>query len=510
MSQLLLNMAKQAIKDPALMAGLIEKYTKQTGSTWAETAGELQISPNQLARLALCRQPNGNGNHLQETRQIADYVQMSPVVLNRFFEKAHNGESLTKSSVAYSRKAIENKQKSRENHHFSIGKNFMTKKYVWTFGLALVLLLIISAFVVAQVTPVSEATLIVNNGEVVITQAGSGLSTAKTVTAVAGDAFVVKAGDTVTTGAAASAQLHLEKGGTVDLFESTSVEITELVTTDQAYQVTLTMLAGRTMNRVVHLLGIQDHYDVRTPSSTASVRGTVFTVDVFGQDSTFVSVDEGVVNVSMGEQSVDVKAGFEVTAVVGELLVVESQNQEEPVAPTATAVPTTAPAPTAESTAVPEIPEPTATTPADIIERIKNEIKEQLSPDGESILSPLMPTEESKVMLCHEGITITVAQSSEQDHLDHGDTLGLCLPPTATPVQPPIEEPKVTLCHNGITITIDQSSVQDHLDHGDTLGSCPAEPTDGADNPGQGTTPPGQTDNPGNSGNSNAGGKKDD
>ena len=114
MSQLLLNMAQQAIKDPALMAGLIDKYTKQTGSTWAAVAGELQISPGQLAKLALCRQPNGNAH--QEIRQISDYVKMSPVVLNHFYERAQNGAAIANSTVAYSRKTVETSKKKTQKH----------------------------------------------------------------------------------------------------------------------------------------------------------------------------------------------------------------------------------------------------------------------------------------------------------------------------------------------------------------------------------------------------------
>jgi len=33
---------------------------------------------------------------------------------------------------------------------------------------------------------------------------------------------------------------------------------------------------------------------------------------------------------------------------------------------------------------------------------------------------------EEKVIMCHSGQTIEVAQSAVQAHLDHGDTLGPC------------------------------------------------------------------------------------
>ena len=478
MSQLLLNMAQQAVKDPSLMAGFIDSYTKQVGSSWAEIADELQISPTQLAKLALCRHPNGNAH--QEIRQIADFIKMSPVVLNHFYELAQNGTAITSNNAVPSKKTIESSKKKpfKQSSIYSIGSNFMSKRYVWATGLVVVLLLIVSAFVMAQSTAVSEATLVVNEGEVIISRAG----TDKLYTAVSGEAVVVTEGDTVTTSDTATAQLHLKDGGTVELFAATSVEITELVTTEENYQVTLTMLAGRTLNRVVHLLGVNDHYEVRTPSSTASVRGTVFMVDVLSQESTHVVVDEGIVNVAMGDQSVDVKAGFEVTAVVGELLIVKPQHQETPIAPT-TVVPTVTP--TVIPTATP------TTTPIDIafVATTKGSAKipEAVDVDGLPTLPP--PAIGNKI------------NPDQPD--DDGDTpdrpgAGHTDDPTDDPEKDPSENPNGGNPHDGMVVPGSTST--------DSNGSPPAG---GAEPPGQGGTPPGQTSNPGNGGDNNAGGNSD-
>ena len=342
----------------------------------------------------------------------------------------------------------------------------MSKRYVWATGLVIVLLLIISAFVVAQSTAVSEATLVVNNGEVVISRAG----TDKLYTAVSGETVVVTEGDTVTTSAATTAQLHLKDGGTVDLFASTSVEITELVTTEEKYQVTLTMLTGRTLNRVIHLLGIEDHYEVRSPSSTASVRGTVFTVDVLSQESTYVSVDEGIVNVAMGDQNVDVKAAFEVTAVIGELLMVKPQHQDPPpVDPTPEPIPTEAPlTPTVEPT---EEPEPTAVPEEDVTNH-KNGSKEQIT---NLVLMPTLPAP-------------TVDPGIIPGQPGNGNDPSEPPEPSDDPEDKTGGNP-----HDGMVVP----------------GSPPGEggaPEGGAEPPGQGGTPPGQTDNPGNGGDNNSGG----
>jgi len=475
MSQLLLNMAQKAVNDSSLMAGFIDNYTKQTGSSWAEVAGELQISPTQLARLALCRHPNGNAH--QEIRQIADYIKMSPVVLNRFYERAQNGETLTSRTVVRSRKTVETSKKKpfKQSSIYSIGSNFMSKRFVWTAGLVVVLLLIMSAFVLAQATAVSEATLVVNSGEVTITRGE------KTGTAVPGEAVVVSEGDTVTTSVTATAQLHLADGGTVDLFEATSVEITELVTTDEKYQVTLTMLAGRTLNRVVHLLGIEDHYEVRSPSSTASVRGTVFTVDILSQESTYFGVDEGVVNVAMDDQSVDVEAGFEVTAVTGELLMVKPQGRE--LSPTPVPTPTMVPTPTEVPPTVEPTPQPAPTEEPEeaavVVIKNASKLKNELL-----VIMPEMPA----------------------------------LPPPAVGAGNPVDDGQFGDSLSDGDDSSDENSNDNNGNGGNpnsdmvVPGNTPGDgqtPEGGAEPPGQGGTPPGQSTDPGNSGNSNGGGKKD-
>jgi len=73
---------------------------------------------------------------------------------------------------------------------------------------------------------------------------------------------------------------------------------------------------------------------------------------------------------------------------------------------------------------------------------------------------PISPNE-PKVTICHNGHSITVAQSAVPAHLAHGDTVGPCA-----------SESKVLLCHRGKTISVAESAVSTHLAHGDTLGEC--------------------------------------
>jgi len=119
----------------------------------------------------------------------------------------------------------------------------------------------------------------------------------------------------------------------VDLFENSTLQVTELFTTQDSYRVRLHMLSGKTVSRVIRLLGVDDAYEVSTPSSTASVRGTVFAVEVLGPNSTYIACDEGVVHIEMGDLQAEVVAGTEVMAIAGEPLEVEPQQAAVPPGP---------------------------------------------------------------------------------------------------------------------------------------------------------------------------------
>jgi hypothetical protein len=247
------------------------------------------------------------------------------------------------------------------------------------------------------------------------------------------------------------------------------------------------MLAGRSLNRVVHLLGIEDHYEVRSPSSTASVRGTVFTVDLLSQTSTYVVVDEGVVNVTMGDQSVDVRAGFEVTAVTGELLMVKAQDEETPPppAPTPTLVPTpTEVPPTVEPTVQPDPTE----EPEAVAEHVKSENKLK---DDPLATMPEMPT------LPPPAVGAGNPFEEQPGDLPAGDL------PTGDLPTDGGDSPDDPNENNGN----DGNPNSDMVVPGNTPGDGQT-PEGGAEPPGQGGTPPGQSTDPGNSGSSN-GGKKD-
>ena len=496
MNQPLFELAKRAAKDDSFMAHLVDQQLKRDNLSWEQLAAILKIELAQLAKLALCKQPR-ESFFTQDVAQISGYSGINRTVLLHFINSANQGTSIKKNTVQPT-KQIQKRKRTFPKF----------PQHTWALGFAALLLLVLGAFVLA-LPGGAEATLVVSAGEVIVNQAGGAIFASSAETAVAaGDVVTVQEGDTIRLSESASAQLRLQDGSTVDLFGGTTLAVNELVTNDDSFRVQLSLFSGKTLNRVVRLLRNDDTFEVKTPSSTASVRGTVFTVEVQSEEMSHVAVTEGVVHVALGDQAVDVAAGFQVTAVSGQTMRVVPVT-DPTASPTATATDTPEPTdePTETATAVPteeptetDEPEPSNTPEGD------DDSDDQTDNAGESDIV--------KVLICHypagdktKGNTLEIDASAVDAHLDHGDSLGPCPtatptavptntpvpsstntsvppstntpvpPPTNTPVPAPTDTPvatgKVTICHNGNTIEVNADAVADHLAHGDTLGACP-------------------------------------
>jgi len=360
-----------------------------------------------------------------------------------------------------------------------------------TIGLAALLLLVLATFVMAQPGG-SDATLIVSIGQAVVDRSVGGLFASSAETAVsAGEAVTVRKGDTIQLAETASAQLRLTDGSTIDLSGGTTLAVSELVNNNLSYRARFSLLAGRTLSHVVHLLRPDDSFEIKTPSSTASVRGTKFTVEVINAESTYYAVEEGVVQVTMGDQAVDVAAGYEVTAVIGQPLQIEPSTTttapQPDRAPTATnsqsenstpVIPSPTPMPenTANATSTPQNNSTQAGTSAPDVDEAGTGTPTAVStptnvPTTTSTSTPMTTPSSTPV---NPSIPTAVIMPT--------DTIAVptnppALAPTDTPVPPPTNTPaaeeRVTICHNGNTIEVDASAVDSHLAHGDTLGPCP-------------------------------------
>lgn len=212
--------------------------------------------------------------------------------------------------------------------------------------LILFVLVLMSAFALAQPER-TQATLVVLKGQATVVQGGRLLAAAEKIVTPS-QAVLVWAGDEIRVGRDAAAQLRLFDGSTIDLDQNTVVQMTELQTNPESYRVQLDLLAGKLLSRVKRVLGSGDTFDITTPSSTASVRGTVFTVAVVAPDVTYIACSEGTVAVQMGAATTLVPAGTELTATVGQPLQVLPHSEIDAAAapgslPTTTALPQVTP-----------------------------------------------------------------------------------------------------------------------------------------------------------------------
>lgn len=344
--ELLWYMAQRASANPALLAQAINDYAGQEGLRWPELAHQWRIQPEQLARLALCVRPQSQADD-GDLAQMAAYTGIAKRPLQ---------DILLTLGVANGRSAPHLWQRVRHT--------ILQQRRVMVAAAAAFIFLLVSAFVLAQPEPGTPATLVVFEGQAVVVQRSALplVTSGSAVEVAAGHMLAVRAGDKITLGLNDAAQLRLYDGSTVDLFEDTSLEINELLTHEKSYRVRLTLLAGRTLSSVSRALGAGDAFEIRTPSSTASVRGTIFRVEVITADWTYVACDEGVVRVVMGEQSVELQAGEEVNAILERPLLVQPQHVPAP-PPAPTPAPTTQPTPLPTPTAIfgePEAAAPTA------------------------------------------------------------------------------------------------------------------------------------------------------
>ncbi len=327
---LLLKLARQAAKDPDLLAGQIDAWARNEPGGWPAVAARLQIDECRLAKLALCRRP-ASRRFEADVQQIAGVVNVDPAALTQFLNQpAARKASYNPASVP--------KAPLRATNHWRR----------WPVGLAfgLTVLLVMSAFVFAA-SRGSQATLVVQAGQATVTRGGwlSAWTAGAERAVPAGEILVVKAGDQVSMGAGATAELRFLDGSNVVMTEDTRLVVQELDTSQDTYRVRLQQLGGVTLNRVIHLLGVGEIFEIQTPSSTVSVRGTEFTVAVQSAERTWVGVTKGVVHVVMGDQAVDVHPGEQVQGQVGQPLQVQPQDGTGPVVvPVAPTMPGSSPA----------------------------------------------------------------------------------------------------------------------------------------------------------------------
>ncbi len=138
----------------------------------------------------------------------------------------------------------------------------------------------------------------------------------------------VLAGYTVRTGAEGAVTLNWVDGSRVRLGPETSIKVRKcsLNTSTKERTSLFDLDAGQIWVRVLSALGGKTKFEIRTPTATAGVRGTVFSVAVDESGETNVAVYEGKVSVDAEDHTTVVEPGLEAT--VGENRDIAEQEAE--------------------------------------------------------------------------------------------------------------------------------------------------------------------------------------
>jgi hypothetical protein len=164
---------------------------------------------------------------------------------------------------------------------------------VTAIGVAFVIAVIFGA--TGAVVPAGQAaasgasTLTIISGPVAVRHAGGDFASAN-------DGAVLAAGDTVKTGADARAILTYFEGSTVEMEPDSELTIDAAHSdADGNTIIVMQQNLGVTWHVVTHLITSGSIYEVHTTTSTASVRGTQFTVGVGPDETTTETTTEGAV-----------------------------------------------------------------------------------------------------------------------------------------------------------------------------------------------------------------------
>jgi hypothetical protein len=179
---------------------------------------------------------------------------------------------------------------------------------VFALGVSCVVLIVNSLRVVQRVTFITHV-----RGSVEVKEPGE-----SDFHPLAGEAHVL-AGSIVRTGKEASALLHWVDGTRLQAGADTTLKVLECrfdKRTDAGRSL-FQLDVGRIWVRVLRSLSADSKFEIRTPTATAGVRGTTFSVEVQADGSTKILVYEGDVHVQSGEKAYGVQEG-QALAIQGE------------------------------------------------------------------------------------------------------------------------------------------------------------------------------------------------
>ena len=188
-------------------------------------------------------------------------------------------------------KQIKTNKKKTNSPNRKIKQKSTKKKYQLLISLVIIICIIGFVWIVFNTiftTGGVKAQLIIESGVVKVKHDG--------YWTIAENGMDLYESDSIKTDDNSAASIVLFKSSVVRLDKNTEVTIEELIREEET-SVIIQQESGRTWNTVTKISGI-DHYEVQTPTTVASVRGTAFVVIVQENGSSYYGVSHGVLNVS--------------------------------------------------------------------------------------------------------------------------------------------------------------------------------------------------------------------
>jgi len=147
-----------------------------------------------------------------------------------------------------------------------------------------------------QTSDVASAQLVIDHGTVQVKHERGNWTSAET------GMFLFQS-DALRTGKDTYASVILFESSIIRLDSNTEILLKEIIQQAETTNITIEQASGRTWNTIQKISGI-DNYEVQTPITVASVRGTTFDVNVTTSGSINISVITGTVNVSRLENGI--------------------------------------------------------------------------------------------------------------------------------------------------------------------------------------------------------------
>jgi predicted DNA binding protein len=168
-----------------------------------------------------------------------------------------------------------------------------------------------------QTSNVASAQLVIDYGTVQVKHEGGNWTSAET------GMFLFQS-DALQTGEDTYASVILFESSIIRLDSNTKILLKEIIQQAETTNIIIEQKSGRTWNTIQKISGI-DNYEVQTPNTVASVRGTIFDVNITTSRSTNISVITGTVNVSRLENGT---IGDTIAVNGNESVLIESESNE--------------------------------------------------------------------------------------------------------------------------------------------------------------------------------------